>query len=306
MLRLKNVCKTINDETVLNNVNISINQGDYVCVTGSPRKARESLIRLFCGITMPTEGELYIDGVEVREYDFDSLAKLRREKIACMLLDMDLDENLSVVDNVRLPLVYAGRDKKKKEELTSYALNILGMQKLATQKVKNLTDWQKNKVSLARAIVTSPRVLIIEEPCRNFDPAKIIEVEGLLSALANEGITVIISSSQSYFEEKANIVYLIKDSEVVETKRVRLIKKDSSPTIKKPRKKKAKKENLEELVEPGDTQIEIKKETAEIFEKEKQMTFDIFDVNTEDKAEPEKKPRKSRKGIKKGDESNEN
>lgn len=308
MIRLKNVSKFLsnNDEPVLDGVNINISQGDYVCITGHPGQARKTLIRLIAGVTLPSAGEIYIDGVDAFMYSFNDLAKLRREKFACMLLDMELDENLSVKDNVKLPLVYAGRDKKKKEELTNHALNILGMQKLANEKVARLNDWQKNKVSLARAIVTSPRVLIIEEPCRNLDPNKIVEVEGLLSALNGEGITIIISSNQSYYQEKARTIYTISGREVVETKKLKPVKKEQGAALKKPRKKKAKEEKVEET-EQSDAEIEVSDKSAELFETEKQMSFDMLSEDEALKLKGEKKTRKPRKGAKqKGEEQHEN
>lgn len=307
MIRLKNVCKLGRDgkTLVINNATLNISQGEYVCIQGNSSAAKSVLLKMFAGVVIRDSGEVYLDGVEVAENNFSSLAALRRDKFSCLFLDMDLENGLNVEQNVMLPLIYAGRDDKKKKELTIHSLSILGMQKFAKAKIESLSDWQKNKVLLARCIVTSPRVLIIEEPCRNLDPNKIKEVEGLLSALNQEGITVIIASNQEYYKEKAQVVYAITNGEVALEKRMEVKRQIMAKPQRKPRTKKVKENKISDEGKDvsQDSTIDTTGEVKKIFESQQQLSFGDLTNDVENDSVKEKKKGRVKKDS--GEKNNE-
>lgn len=294
MLSLKGVTKISEkgNRVILDDVSLDINPGDYVVIQGGSNSAKKMLGRLLGAVDTATVGEVYVDGVEMNNYSASELSKLRRDKFSCLFMWQELDDTLTVKENVILPLMYAGKKGETRNELAERALTIVGMQKFLDARTSKLNYWQKNKVLLARAIVTSPRVLIVEEPCRIGDESKVKEVIGLLSALNKEGITIIVITSRSEYEEDAKRVLEIENGKIVEKVKLRTIKKETAIKAKKTKKKKTD----EQEIEPVDT-IDIKEDEMEHSELEelagceKQLSFDEISSVTEEKKKKGKEKR---------------
>ena len=300
MLSLKNVT-IANKKTninLLNNVSLEVKQGDFIVVGGQNDIERETLISTIGALEELSSGEMYVDGIELTKYTQAQKVLLRREKFGYMLLDTMLDENLSVRDNISLPLVFAGVIKEKCNELVERALSIIGLTNFTNVLVKKITSWQKNKVMIARAIVANPSVVIFSEPCRVLDKFKMDEVLGLLKALNGDGVTVIVNSNQAEYSAIAKRRIIINNGSIVELKKERAPKQtETKPrqkrTVKKERTPKKKQiDTLNEQVQEvqpkvADQLIEVK--TEPVLDEVKQEV-----VKARTKKEKTKTPKTSR------------
>jgi len=261
MISLKNVTKlsSSGNKKILDDVSLDINQGDFIVINSSLSSSKRMLGRILGAIEGVTEGEVYMDGVEVKQYSANDLAKIRRDKFSCLFLWQELDDSLTVKENVLLPLMYAKKKGEQREELAEQALTIVGMQRFFDANINKLNYWQKNKVLLARAIVTNPRVLILEEPCRMGEEGKINEVVGLLSALNKEGITIIVVTNRAEYESAAKRVIEIEDGKIVERK-ITPVKEE--PFVQKPKRTTKKKKEEKEV----QTELDINVETIDLKE----------------------------------------
>jgi len=211
-----------------------------------------------------------------------------------MMSDGVIDEHLSTSENIELPLLFAGLDKEKRKALRDRALNIVGLVNFAKVRAGKLSDWQKNKIMIAQAIVLNPSVVIFSEPCRVLDKDKMQEVLGLLTALNKDGVTVVVSSNLEEYALVAKRRIVITDGSILELKKERAIK----ATETKPRAKKTAKKDKT-----------IKKKVEKKEEKKEETLVEIKDIEVEqEQAEKkidvivEEKPKKPRKKVEKKNE----
>lgn len=305
MITLKDVTmlSKSGNKKLLDSVCLEIVQGDYVLIKSASMTALKSLALLLSGKSLPVSGDVYVDGIVTRDYAPQDYAKLRREKISYLYLWQELDNNLSIKENVLLPLMYAGKEYNKREELAERALTIVGMQKFFDAKVEDLNFWQMNKVLLARAIVTSPRMLIMEEPSRLGDPDKIEEVSALFTALNTEGITIVILSSRDGYEKSAKKIFELDGGALTEKVILRTSKPTSEIAKQKRTKKTAEKKTVNneqenEKIEP----VEVKDHIEEVAGLNKQLSFDELAKSDDTEKAPKKRPTTKKKG---GDKINE-
>lgn len=245
MLSIKNVVINKNKKPLLKNVSVEVADRDFVVVSGKNDLERETLVSAMGMLEKPESGEVFFNGIEESQYSYFQGVIARRENIGFMLSDAVLDEDLSVLDNIEMPLVFAGKEGKKRAELSSRALAIVGLVAFKDVIVKNLNEWQKNKVLLARAFVNLPKLIIFSEPCRVCDEQKLSEVLGLLTALNKDGVTIVVSSNRAEYVKVAKRHIVVSDGSIVELKKDRLVKpkeakkqkRTKATTAKKPRAK---------------------------------------------------------------------
>ena len=262
MLKLINVsCKNLkNNATLLNNVTLEVREGDYVVISGQNEKERENLLEILGAVRLPKMGEMYIDGIELTKYTQKQLVIMKRGKFGYLLKSNELDCALTVGENIEMPLVFAGITAEERKAKLERALNIVGLMAFKDFGIENLTDWQKNKVMIARAIVGEPKALILSEPCRVHDPAKLQEVVGLLSALNRDGITIVVASNNDVYFAKAKRRLELSGGVVTEMKKERTSRESE---IKKPRAKKTPK-STEKKVSKLDPKVPTQTKEASV------------------------------------------
>lgn len=246
MISIKNVVVNKNKKTVLKNVSLEVADGDFVVVSGKNDLERETLISSMGMLEKIESGEVFFNGIEQSKYSYSQAVIARRDNLGFMLKDAVLDEDLSVLDNIEMPLLFSGKDNAKKNELSNRALSIVGLVAFKDILVKNLTEWQKNKVLLARTFVNLPKMIIFSEPCRVCDEQKLAEVLGLLTALNKDGVTIVVASSRAEYIKIAKRHIEISDGVIIEHKKERASrqKEEKKPRrtkmgVKKPRAKKS-------------------------------------------------------------------
>jgi len=189
--------------TVLDGVDLVIEAGELVAVTGPSGSGKSTLLGLVAGLDRPSRGVIRIDGREIQDLDEDQLALLRRGRIGFVFQSFQLLENLTAAENVRLPLGLAGRTDL--DERTRELLDRVGLAERGHHYPRQLSGGEQQRVALARAFAVRPAVLLADEPTGNLDPATGAQVLDLLTELhAAEGTTLVLVTHDAEVARRAS------------------------------------------------------------------------------------------------------
>ena len=174
-IQMKNISKVFETEELethaLKNIDITINSGDYVSISGPSGCGKSTLLSILGLLDMPTSGEYYIEGVNVTELSLDQAAEIRNSKIGFVFQSFNLIDELSVFDNVALPLRYKTQVPSAKEitDRVNECLGLVDMTHRASHKPNQLSGGQQQRIAIARALVANPAILLVDEPTGNLD-----------------------------------------------------------------------------------------------------------------------------------------
>lgn len=205
------------ETTALNNVNIEINEGEFVAVMGPSGCGKSTLLNVIGLLDNPSKGELYFLGEEVAKYTERKRTNLRKSNIGFIFQSFNLIDELTVYENVELPLLYlkmSAIERKKRVEEVLDRMKIAHRRKHFPQQ---LSGGQQQRVAVARAVVTKPKLILADEPTGNLDSANGEEVMDLLTQLNEEGTTIImVTHSPSHAEYSHRIIQLFDGHIVTE------------------------------------------------------------------------------------------
>jgi len=196
----------------LKGIDLDIEQGDFVAVMG-PSGSRESTTRNRLGcLAVPSGGQFLFKGRHVETLDRDQRALLRRRYLGFVFQGFTLLARTSALENVELPLLYRGEDKKTRYDMGMAALDKVGLKDWWDHTPAELSGGQQQRVAIARAIVTQPDVLLADEPTGNLDSERSVEIMQLLTDLnQNSGITVLMVTHEPDMAEFAHTIVHFKD-----------------------------------------------------------------------------------------------
>lgn len=196
IIEVKNVFKgyrvTPSDVLVLKDVSLQINKGEFIVIFGPSGSGKSTLLNIVMGLEKPTKGKITFKGVEISTSTEDELAEFRKRNIGIVYQQSYWVKSLNVVENVALPLILRGIEKQTAEASALTLLNSLGMKEWATYHPHELSSGQQQKVSLARALITNPEIIIADEPTGNLDYRSGQLITSYLKKLAESGKTVIM------------------------------------------------------------------------------------------------------------------
>lgn len=193
MIELRNVSKQYQEGTmVLNQINLCIEEGDYVAIMGPSGAGKTTLMNVIGCLDGTTEGEYLLDGENILEYSEKQKARLRNEKIGFIVQDFGLIPSMSVYKNVRIPLLYSKRRMKNERKHIQELLRQLKVLDKIDEKVHRLSGGQQQRVAIARALVNSPDIILADEPTGALDQKTGKEVMGIFSELNRQGKTIVI------------------------------------------------------------------------------------------------------------------
>jgi putative ABC transport system ATP-binding protein len=202
---------------VLKGLSFSINEGEFVAIIGPSGSGKSTLMHILGGLDTPTTGEYLLDGMDVSKLSDDELANIRSEKIGFVFQSFSLLARATVVKNVELPLVYAGKDPEKRWGLIDRALEAANMEKgRYYNKSNQLSGGQMQRVAIARALVNNPAIILADEPTGNLDQKTGHSVLDTFQKLNNDGRTVILITHDPYVADHAERIIQIKDGEIVD------------------------------------------------------------------------------------------
>ncbi|MBO7522873.1 MAG: ABC transporter ATP-binding protein [Bacteroidales bacterium] len=198
----------------LASVSLDIKRGEYVAIMGPSGSGKSTLMNLIGCLDTPTRGEYILNGVDVSKMDDDRLAEVRNKEIGFIFQTFNLLARYSALENVALPLVYAGVEKEERERRAKEALVSVGLGDRMEHKPNEMSGGQRQRVAIARALVNNPSIMIADEPTGNLDSKTTIEVMGLLDAIHDQGNTVIVVTHEEDIALHAKRIVRLFDGEV--------------------------------------------------------------------------------------------
>ena len=216
IIRLRNVTKTFGSGPTafqaLKGISLEVREGDFVAVMGASGSGKSTTMNILGCLDVPTSGAFLFKNVHVETLDRDQRALLRRRYLGFVFQGFNLLARTSALENVELPLLYRGDDKKTRHDAAMAALDKVGLADWWDHTPSELSGGQQQRVAIARAIVTSPDVLLADEPTGNLDSERSVEIMELLSGLNRDnGITVLMVTHEAEMAAFARTVIHFKD-----------------------------------------------------------------------------------------------
>ena len=208
--------KTGNGEFyALNDVSLTINDGEFVAIVGKSGSGKSTLLNLIGTLDSVTDGTITVDGQDITKLDNKSLARFRNGKLGFVFQSFYLEPEYTVYENVELPLILAGRCGKNNAERINEVLKLVDLTDKAKNKAKNLSGGESQRVAIARAIVNNPDIILADEPCGNLDTSNSENIMNIFKTLHSEGKTVIMVTHDSEEARAASRIVTISDGQIV-------------------------------------------------------------------------------------------
>ena len=205
----------------LRSVSIQIERGEYVAFMGPSGSGKSTLMNLIGCLDTPTEGSYVLNGQDVSRMSDNSLAEVRNKEIGFVFQTFNLLPRASSLDNVALPLIYAGYNKRERDERAMAVLESVGLGERAKHKPNELSGGQRQRVAIARALVNNPSIILADEPTGNLDSKTSYEIMDLFEALYAKGNTIIMVTHEEDIARYAHRIVRLRDglveSDVVNT-----------------------------------------------------------------------------------------
>lgn len=218
MIEIKNLSKVykMGKEKVvaLNKVFLKIEKGEFVAIVGPSGSGKSTMMHLVGGLDTPTEGSILVNGEDIATFKDKKMSKYRNEKIGFVFQSFNLENTQTAIENVMMPLVFAGVSKKERKERALKALESVGLKDLAKHKPSEMSGGQRQRVSIARALINNPEIIFADEPTGNLDTKTGENIMSIFKELNNKGYTIIMVTHNMDEANKAKRVVQIRDGEI--------------------------------------------------------------------------------------------
>ena len=225
LVEMKYICKDYPQgrETVrvLKNINLQVKEGDYLAIMGPSGSGKTTLMNLIGCLDVPTSGEYLLAGKNLHGAGSNELAQVRNEFLGFVFQSFYLLPKMSAVDNVALPLLYAGVPKKERRERAIEALKLMGLGERLDFQPNQLSGGQCQRVAIARAIVGKPKLLLADEPTGALDSAAGEQIMDIFDSLNQGGATIIMITHERSIAERAKEIRFIRDGILSEAEKGR-------------------------------------------------------------------------------------
>ena len=217
---LENVSKIYGKESLivkaLDNVSLDIYEGDYLAVMGASGSGKSTAMNILGCLDRPSQGQYKLNGFSVENLSDNELASLRNQKLGFVFQQFHLLSDATALENVMLPMIYAGIDSKLREERAKEALNKVGLADRVSNKPNQLSGGQQQRVAIARAIINKPSLLLADEPTGALDSKTTEDVLDLFDNLHNSGITLVLVTHEDEVASRAKNIAKFKDGKIIE------------------------------------------------------------------------------------------
>lgn len=204
-----------NQVQVLKDICLDVSEGEYLAIMGPSGSGKTTLMNLIGCLDVPTEGTYILDGKEIASLDDNAMAEIRNKYIGFVFQNFYLLPKMTALDNVALPLLYAGVPQKERRERAKKALEAVGLAERVMFLPNQLSGGQCQRVAIARAIVTNPTLLLADEPTGALDTASGNQIMEIFRDLSNQGMTIIMITHEPAIAECADQIYHILDGRLI-------------------------------------------------------------------------------------------
>lgn len=223
MIKLENVTKIYKSSNfevkALDNVSLEISKGEAVAIVGASGSGKSTMMNILGGLDSLFEGNYSLNGVNIRDFDRIQLAKIRNKDLGFVFQQYNLISELTVLENVELPLLYRGITKNERLELAKQSLIKVGLEDKENQYPTQLSGGQQQRASIARALAGNPSVILADEPTGALDSKTGNDILSFMKTLNKEGTTVIIITHDMNVAKKMHRIIQIMDGKIISDKR---------------------------------------------------------------------------------------
>lgn len=200
----------------LDNINMEFRRNDYAAIMGPSGSGKSTLMNMIGCLDTPTSGIYELNGTNVAEMDDDELARVRNREIGFVFQTFNLLPRYTALDNVALPLIYAGIRKEARQLRAEKSLTDVGLNDRMEHKPNELSGGQRQRVAIARALVNNPSIILADEPTGNLDTRTSVEIMGLMDELHKKGNTIIVVTHEEDIARYSHRIIRLRDG-LVET-----------------------------------------------------------------------------------------
>ena len=203
----------------LRDISITIEQGEYVALMGPSGSGKSTLMNMIGCLDTPSSGQYFLDGEDVSRMSDNQLAEVRNKKIGFVFQTFNLLPRSSALDNVTLPLIYAGMGSSDRKKRGEVVLNQVGLGDRMLHQPNELSGGQRQRVAVARALVNNPALILADEPTGNLDSKTSVEIMGLFQEIHEKGNTIVVVTHEEEIAQHAHRIIRLRDG-LVETDEV--------------------------------------------------------------------------------------
>ena len=235
VIRLSKVVKNyqVGTEIVraLREIDLSINKNEFVAMMGPSGSGKSTLMNTIGCLDTPTSGSYFLNGVDVSEMTDNQLAEIRNREIGFIFQTFNLLPRSTALENVMLPLIYAGISKQDREKIATEALESVQLSDRMHHKPNELSGGQRQRVAVARALVNKPSIILADEPTGNLDSKTSVEIIGLLEEIHALGNTIVLVTHEEDIAEHAHRIIRLRDGQVDDDYQNKNILRSSKKTV---------------------------------------------------------------------------
>ena len=218
LLQMERIFKQYNqgelEVMALKGIDLTVEEGEFVSIMGTSGSGKSTMMNILGCLDRPTEGSYLLEGQDVSRFDDNALAEVRNKKIGFVFQSFNLLPKLSALENVELPMVYAGIDRPTRVKRAMEALEKVGLSARVHHKPNELSGGQRQREAIARALVNHPAILMADEPTGNLDSKSTFEIMGIFQQLNDEGATVVMVTHEPDVAQYTKRIVVFKDGEI--------------------------------------------------------------------------------------------
>lgn len=218
IVKTENLVKIYSNSKVkthaLKGVNIEIPKGSFSCIIGPSGHGKSTLLHLIGGLDKPTDGSVFIDGINITELSNSKLAELRTQKIGFVFQFFNLLQNLTALENIEIAMMFKKAPQKVQRAKAEELLALVGLTDKANSKPSELSGGQQQRVSIARALANDPDILLMDEPTGNLDSESEEEVLNHIFKIHKTGKTIVIVTHNNELAKKAEILFEVRNGKL--------------------------------------------------------------------------------------------